>query len=125
MPPLSPDDYVSVAGTIDRDLPPLEELNPQWESNVLLKELVDFIRKNFSDEVSYEQVMERLRSLEASAQPASVAPSPVPVPGVGGLPEVGGGGEFDDFMDLKMDESVILNADMVSAALGKAAQAQS
>ena len=53
-------DYVSVTGTIDRDLPQLDELNAKWASEQLYDELKEKISKNFSDEASVLQVMERL-----------------------------------------------------------------
>jgi hypothetical protein len=59
---LTPELYVSVMGTIDRDLPNKDDFDAKWNDDSTLKELEGMIRKNFCDEASFRQVqvMERL-----------------------------------------------------------------
>lgn len=57
---LTPEHYVSVTGTIDRDLPKYDDFCAKWHDDTTLEELERMIRKNFCDEASYRQVMERL-----------------------------------------------------------------
>ena len=49
-------DYVSITGAIDRDLPPEADFVAKWTSHQLHDELVEKIRKNFSDDTSALQV---------------------------------------------------------------------
>ena len=53
---LQPTDYVSITGAIDRDLPPEADFDAKWMSDQLRDELVEKIRKNFSDDTSALQV---------------------------------------------------------------------
>jgi hypothetical protein len=53
---LTPEHYVSVTGTIDRDLPKEDDFWPEWDDDTTLEELERMIRKNFCDEASYQQV---------------------------------------------------------------------
>ena len=55
---LAPEDHVSV--TIERDLPEFDTLAGAWSDDAKYEELKVKLSKNFSDEVSMQQVLERL-----------------------------------------------------------------
>eukprot|EP00966_Prymnesium_polylepis_P325777 7381722-Prymnesium_polylepis.1 len=56
---LAPTDYVSVAGAVDRDLPDDDELDAKWGDDAMFRALHAKLRKNFSDEASCKQTLER------------------------------------------------------------------
>eukprot|EP00966_Prymnesium_polylepis_P196193 4547241-Prymnesium_polylepis.1 len=58
---LAPTDYVSVAGAVDRDLPATNELAATWANDEMYSALYAKLSKNFSDEASCKQTLERTR----------------------------------------------------------------
>jgi hypothetical protein len=57
---LKPTDFVSVNGVVDRDLPEDDCFERMWKDDRTFAELQALFRKQYSDEVSYQQVMERV-----------------------------------------------------------------